>query len=89
MAPAQGAGELLTSPLPTRFLDRGSHLAELDSAARQRLETVSLHINQRERDPAMETLDLDDRKAWAESMLQLGDWLARDVPWRFAVPPAL
>lgn len=66
-----------------------AYVATLDPAARERLETVSLHIDQRERHPTMETLEPDDQKAHAASMLQLGDWLARGARSPFAVPPAL
>jgi hypothetical protein len=65
----------------------GAHLATLDPADRARFETVSLHIDQRERHPTMEALGPDDRKAHFESMLLLGDWLAQGVPSPFAVPP--
>ncbi|NUO50284.1 MAG: hypothetical protein HOV80_15625 [Polyangiaceae bacterium] len=87
MPPQERAAAQAASKKGRALLD--AHLAELDTAARERLATVSLHIDRRERDPKMETLDLDDRKAHAESMLRLGDWLARGVRSPFAVPPAL
>jgi hypothetical protein len=87
MPPNERAAALAATKKGRALLD--AHLATLDPADRERFETVSLHIDRRERDPAMETLDLDDRRAHAESMLLLGDWLARGVPSPFAVPPAL
>jgi hypothetical protein len=86
MPPAERAVALAASAKGRALLE--AHIATLDPAARERLERVSLHIDQRERHPTMETLGLDDQEAHAESMLQLGDWLARDVPSPFADPPS-
>jgi hypothetical protein len=86
MPPAERAVALAASAKGRALLE--AHIATIDPVARARLETVSLHIDQRERHPTMETLGFDDQKAHAESMLRLGDWLAREVRSPFADPPS-